>query len=79
MRWDEREYEWFELWHDGSQRLGNFAVVCKFRGDDAIVVFSLPDQRVRITSPDYAVVQAELWESEFLPVKGRQVADELPE
>jgi hypothetical protein len=79
MRLDERDHEWFEVWHHwGSSGPLNLAVVCKFRDDDAIVLFTFPDGKIWLKSPDYSTIQSELWEDEYSQVKGRELSDDLP-
>lgn len=76
VRLDERDCEWFEVWHHwGSGSPFDLAVVCKFRGDDAIFLFTLPDKSVWLTSHDYAAIQSEVWEDEYSQVLRRETED----
>lgn len=66
----ERDYEWFEIWHHWYEP-HNLAIVCKFRNDDAILLYSLVDSKVWLKSPDYEAIKRELEEDEYSQVRGR--------
>ena len=71
-----RDCEWFEVWrHWGSHPL-HLAIVCKFRNDDAILLYSLFDKEVWMIS-DYESIQTELLEDDYEQIRGRVSDDEL--